>query len=74
MPVTPRISALIAERAPMDQVQRAAEAFGYVPMWRRALKWVVEGRTSLVEAQRMVYIDSFADDQPFETELLRLAA
>jgi len=52
MPVTPQLARMIAEREPVDSLREAA---GFVSMQSEAIDMVLEGRTSLVEAQRMVF-------------------
>lgn len=54
MPVTPPLARMIAEREPVDSLRAAA---GFISMQREALDMVLEGRTSLAEAQRMVFFE-----------------
>lgn len=54
MPVTSELARLISERQPVESMREAA---GFVSMQREAIQMVLEGRTSLAEAQRMVFFD-----------------
>lgn len=58
MPVTPLVARLIAARADIDSVMRAAAEHGYSPMQDRALEMVTSGKTSLEEARRVVFLDA----------------
>jgi len=74
LPITPSIANMIATRAPISELRKTAETYGYVPMQVRALEAVIQGKTSLEEAQLMVYIDSLALDLPAVSSILALAA
>ncbi|HWA82391.1 MAG TPA: GspE/PulE family protein, partial [Fimbriimonadaceae bacterium] len=54
MPITPQLAKMIAER---EQVEALREAAGFVSMQREAIDMVADGRTSLAEAQRVVFFD-----------------
>lgn len=57
MPVSPAMAKMIAERATLDALRDVA---GFVSMQSEALEMVREGRTSLDEAQRMVFFETGA--------------
>ncbi|MFI5386839.1 MAG: GspE/PulE family protein [Fimbriimonadales bacterium] len=54
MPVTPVIARLIAQHETVESVREAA---GFISMQQEAIDMVLEGRTSLAEAQRMVFFE-----------------
>jgi type IV pilus assembly protein PilB len=60
MPVTPAMAGMIAERATLDSLREAA---GFVSMQSEALEMVLDGRTSLDEAQRMVFFEIGASEK-----------
>jgi len=58
MPVVEEIAALIAARAPLEQIKTAASLYGYLPMQSDAMVRVARGETSLDEARRTVFFDT----------------
>lgn len=70
MPVTSEVSRAIANRESMDVIREIASASGYRPMQESAMGLVLAGETTIEEARRNVFFDSFA--QPRTS--LRLAA
>lgn len=58
MPVVEEIAALIAARAPLEQIKSAASMYGYLPMQSDAMVRVARGETSLEEARRTVFFDT----------------
>lgn len=64
MSVPPSVSKLIADHAPLDTVCMAASAYGYQPMQVRAMEMVVAGKTTLEEAQRVVFLDAKYVEHP----------
>jgi type IV pilus assembly protein PilB len=58
MAVTGEVAKAIGERAQIDQLREAAMHYSYRPMYIEAMKMVLEGRTSLAEATRVVFFES----------------
>lgn len=58
MPITSDISHLIATRAPLDEIRRAAALTGYRTMQEDVLLRVLAGETSMDEAKRVVFFDT----------------
>jgi len=54
MPISSTLARMIAEREPVESLRQAA---GFVSMQREAIDMVLEGKTSLEEAQRVVFFD-----------------
>jgi type IV pilus assembly protein PilB len=54
MPVTAKMARMIAERSTLDELRASA---GFVSMQQEALGMVVDGRTSMAEAQRVVFFE-----------------
>jgi type IV pilus assembly protein PilB len=66
MPITTEVGKKIAACASMDELRDAAARFGYRTMQHDALDRVVNGTTSIEEAMRLIYFDTFeaAADSP----------
>lgn len=60
LPVTPEVAASIASRRPMPEVRAIAAKYGYEPLQVDAMRRVLEGRTSLAEAKRQVFFETWA--------------
>ncbi len=74
MAVTGDVAKAIGERAQIDELREAAGRYGYRPMYEEAMKLVLEGKTSLSEATRVVFFESsFGNEMPTPTDL-RVAA
>ncbi|MCX7800013.1 MAG: ATPase, T2SS/T4P/T4SS family [Fimbriimonadales bacterium] len=73
LPVTPEVGSLIAEQAPIEAIKRAGARYGYEPLQVDAIRKVIDGRTTLAEAQRLVFFETLPT-QPAERHGLRLAA
>jgi type IV pilus assembly protein PilB len=58
MPVTPTVARLIGAHESLESVVDAAGPQGYEPMQARALEMVLQGKTSLDEARRVVFLDA----------------
>lgn len=54
MPITPHLARMIANR---EQVETLREEAGFVTMQWEAIEMALDGRTSVAEAQRVVYFD-----------------
>jgi type II secretory ATPase GspE/PulE/Tfp pilus assembly ATPase PilB-like protein len=65
MPITPTLARMITEREPVESLRHAA---GFVGMQQEAIEMALDGRTSLAEAQRVVFFES-----PSEQPKLRVA-
>ena len=75
LPVTPDVAGAIADRRPMPEVRAIAGAHGYEPLQVDAMRRVLEGRTSLSEAKRHVFFESWATSMRSEEKnSLRKAA
>lgn len=59
LPVTPEVASAIASRLPMPEVRAVASKFGYEPLQVDAMRRVLEGRTSLAEAKRQVFFETW---------------
>jgi len=59
LPVTPEVASSIASRRPMPEVRAVASKFGYEPLQVDAMRRVLEGRTSLAEAKRQVFFETW---------------
>lgn len=59
MPITPEVGKKIAACASMDELRDAASRYGYRTMQHDALDRVVSGTTSIDEAKRLIYFDTF---------------
>lgn len=59
LPVTPEVASAIASRKPMPEVRGIAARFGYEPLQVDAMRRVLEGRTSLAEAKRQVFFETW---------------
>ena len=59
MPITTEVGKKIAACASMDELREAASRFGYRTMQHDALDRVVNGTTSIEEAMRLIYFDTF---------------
>jgi type IV pilus assembly protein PilB len=70
MPVTAEVARAISNHESLDVIREVAAASGYRPMQHAAMAMVIAGETTLAEASRHVYFDSFASSKP----ALRLAA
>jgi type IV pilus assembly protein PilB len=57
MPITSEMARLISERQPVECLREAA---GFVSMQHEAIEMVLDGRTSLAEAQRVVFFETVA--------------
>ncbi len=68
MPISTSLSRMIAERETVDRLREAA---GFVSMQGEAIDMVLEGKTSLEEAQRMVFFG--ATTTPGQSFTLRAA-
>jgi len=72
LPVTPEVGSLIASHAPIEAIKRAGARYGYEPLQVDAIRKVIDGKTTLAEAQRLVFFETLpAQSQGPE---LRLAA
>ena len=60
MTVTPDVATAIAARSPMPDVRAIAGSNGYEPLQVDAMRRVLEGRTSLAEAKRHVFFETWA--------------
>jgi type IV pilus assembly protein PilB len=71
LPVTPEVASAIASRRPMPEVRAVAARFGYEPLQVDAMRRVLEGRTSLAEAKRQVFFETWGSprDEGAPTEL-----
>ena len=58
MAVTGEVAKAIGERAQIDELRSVASKYGYHPMYEEAMKMVLEGKTSLSEATRVVFFES----------------
>lgn len=66
MPVTSHLGGLIASRQSIDVVRAEAAKIGYRTMQDEALDLVLQGRTSLAEARRVVFFEEHqAEDLEF---------
>lgn len=75
MAVTGDVAKAIGERAQIDELREAAGRYGYHPMYQEAMKMVLEGKTSLAEATRVVFFESnFGNRALPSVERLRAAA
>lgn len=77
MAVTGEVAKKIGERAQIDELRDAAARYGYRPMYEEAMKLVLEGKTSLAEAMRVVFFESsFGREMPQkkDSEVRRAAA
>jgi type IV pilus assembly protein PilB len=55
MPVTPTLARMITDREPVESLRSVA---GFIGMQQEAIEMVFGGRTSLAEAQRVVFFES----------------
>ena len=58
LPVAPAVAKLIADNQPADKIKIEGIKWGYIPMQVRVLKLVAEGKTTIEEAQRMIFLDA----------------
>ena len=73
LPVVPEVAKAISERESVEVVRAIGHKYGYQEMPKRAIELVLEGRTSLEEAQKHVFFESISDYLP-ATANLRLAS
>jgi type IV pilus assembly protein PilB len=57
MPVTHEVAAMLASRAPIEEITNIARLYGYRTMQQDAYDRVLAGRTTLKEAQRLIAFD-----------------
>ncbi|MBN9502882.1 MAG: hypothetical protein BGO01_20340 [Armatimonadetes bacterium 55-13] len=62
LPVTSEVANSIARQDSMDHVRELAAATGYSPMQDAAMRLVLEGLTTVEEARRHVFFDSFTKE------------
>jgi type IV pilus assembly protein PilB len=76
MAVTGEVAKKIGERAQIDELRASAHRYGYKPMYEEAMKLVLEGKTSLEEATRVVFFESdfTTPVTPHAVEMRRVAA
>ena len=58
LPVAPAVSKLIADNQSAEKIKIEGLKWGYIPMQVRVLKMFAEGKTTLEEAQRMIFLDA----------------
>lgn len=58
LPVAPAVAKLIADNQPADKIKIEGIKWGYIPMQVRVLRLVAEGRTTVAEAERMIFLDA----------------
>jgi len=54
LPFNDEVDALVLEEAPLPQIKKAAESGGFVPMVQDAITKILEGRTSMASAMKVV--------------------
>lgn len=69
LPVVPEVSKAISERESVEVVRAIGHRYGYEEMPKRAIQLVLEGRTSLDEAQKHVFFETLSDYLPASADL-----
>lgn len=62
MPVAPEVASAIASRMPMPYVRQIASNHGYEPLQVDAMRRVLQGKTSISEAKRQVFFDTWGSE------------
>lgn len=57
MPITHEVSAMIASRAPTEEIMHVAASYGYRTMQQDALDRILAGKTTVKESQRLLAFD-----------------
>ncbi len=57
MPITHEVSAMIASRAPTEEIMHVAANYGYRTMQQDALDRILDGKTTVKESQRLLAFD-----------------
>ncbi len=58
LPIAPAVAQLIADNQPAERIKIEGMKWGYVPMQLRVLQLFADGKTTLEEASRMVFLDA----------------
>lgn len=61
LPVVPDVARAISERASVEVIRKIGHEYGYREMPKRALELILEGRTSLEEAQKHVFFETLSE-------------
>jgi type IV pilus assembly protein PilB len=75
LPVAPEVASAIASRMPMPYVRQVAAAHGYEPLQVDAMRRVLQGKTSIAEAKRQVFFETWGAEAGLipETEIRKAA-
>lgn len=58
MPVTSDVAKMVAQRCPIEDIRQEAVCFGYKTLQEDALRKIIEGKTCVQEAKRLIAFDT----------------
>lgn len=74
LPVTNEVGHLIATGAPIDELSEKAKPYGYRTLQEDAVERVIAGRTTFIEAKRLISFNNFRRIDEDQDPVLRIAS